>query len=87
MAASLADQLYMTLDVFLNKASYETNEVIKVLTLLTAVTTPTLLIGTWYGMNFEMPEYKTPHAYLIAVIVDIVGTLCIVIWLKRKRWL
>ena len=43
----------MTLDVFLNKASYETNEIIKVLTLMTAITTPTLLIGTWYGMNFQ----------------------------------
>ena len=31
-ATSLGDQLYMTLDVFLNKASYETNEIIKVLT-------------------------------------------------------
>jgi magnesium transporter len=86
-AASLADQLYMSLDVFLNKASYETNEVIKVLTLFTAITTPTLLIGTWYGMNFEMPEYKTPHAYLIAVVVDIISTTGIIIWLKRKNWL
>jgi magnesium transporter len=51
-AATLSDQLYLTLDVFLNKASYETNEVIKVLTLLTAITTPTVIIGTWYGMNF-----------------------------------
>ena len=86
-AATLHDQLYMTLDVFLNKASYETNEVVKVLTLFTAITTPTLLISTWYGMNFEMPEYKMPHAYLVAVIVDIIATSGIVIWLRSKRWL
>lgn len=86
-AATLSDQLYLTLDVFLNKASYETNEVIKVLTLLTAVTTPSLLIGTWYGMNFAMPEYKIPHAYLIAVVVDIIGTIGLVVWLRRKHWL
>ena len=42
-ATQLSEQLYMTLDVFLNKASYETNEIIKVLTLMTAITTPTLL--------------------------------------------
>ena len=86
-AATLHDQLYMTLDVFLNKASYETNEVVKFLTLVTTVTTPTLLISTWYGMNFEMPEYKLPHAYLVAIIVDVVTTTAIVIWLRRKRWL
>ena len=71
-ASTLSDQLYMTLDVFLNKASYETNEIIKVLTLMTAITTPTLLIGTWYGMNFkDMPELDSPHAYLIAAIVTV----------------
>jgi magnesium transporter len=86
-ASTLADQLYMTLDVFLNKASYETNEIIKVLTLLTALTTPTLLLGTWYGMNLKMPEYQWDHAYPVAIGVDIVSTVSIVAWLRFKRWL
>jgi len=86
-AATLHDQLYMTLDVFLNKASYETNEVVKVLTILTAVTTPSLLIGTWYGMNLKMPEYQMEYAYPIAIVVDIVSTAGLIIWLRLKRWL
>jgi magnesium transporter len=86
-AASLHDQLYMTLDVFLNKASYETNEVVKVLTLLTAVTTPTLLIGTWYGMNLKMPEYQWDHAYTVAIGVVVVSTIGLLVWLRCKRWL
>jgi magnesium transporter len=86
-ASSLSDQLFMTLDVYLNKASYETNEIIKVLTLLTAITTPTLLLGTWYGMNFKMPEYDQPHAYDVAIGVNIVATALIVLYLRWKRWL
>ena len=86
-AATLSDQLYLTLDVFLNKASYETNEVIKILTLLTALTTPTLLIGTWYGMNFKMPEYNWVNSYPVAVTVDLVATFFLLIWLRRKHWL
>jgi magnesium transporter len=87
-ATSLSDQLYMTLDVFLNKASYETNEIIKVLTLLTAITTPTVLIGTWYGMNFhDMPELDMPHAYPIAGAVTVLSTIALIIWLRRKHWL
>ena len=78
----------MTLDVFLNKASYETNEIIKVLTLMTAITTPTLLVGTWYGMNFkDMPELDWPHAYPIAAIITVASTILLCIWLRRKRWL
>jgi magnesium transporter len=86
-ASSLGDQLYMTLDVYLNKASYETNEIIKLLTLLTAITTPSLLMGTWYGMNFKMPEYEQPHAYAVAIGVNVLATGCIIIWLRWKRWL
>jgi len=86
-ASSLGDQLYMTLDVYLNKASYETNEIIKLLTLLTAITTPSLLMGTWYGMNFKMPEYEQPHAYAVAIGVNVLATGCIILWLRWKRWL
>jgi magnesium transporter len=85
-AATLSDQLYLTLDVFLNKASYETNEIIKILTLLTVLTTPTVLIGTWYGMNLKMPEYAMPDAYPIAIAVDLVCTIGLLVWLQRKRW-
>jgi magnesium transporter len=87
-AATLSDQLYLALDVFLNKASYETNEVIKVLTLMTAITTPSVIIGTWYGMNFkDMPEYDLPYAYWVALAVNVALTVGLVVWLKRKRWL
>jgi magnesium transporter len=86
-AATLSDQLYLTLDVFLNKASYETNETIKVLTLLTAITTPTVIIGTWYGMNFKMPEYEQAYAYPVAAGANIALTIGLVIWLRMKHWL
>jgi magnesium transporter len=86
-AATLNDQLYLTLDVYLNKASYDTNEVIKVLTLLTAITTPTVIIGTWYGMNFHMPEYEQPHAYAFAGTANILLTVGLVVWLRFRHWL
>lgn len=87
-AATLSDQLYLTLDVFLNKASYETNEIIKILTLMTALTTPTVIIGTWYGQNFkDMPEYDLPYAYWVALGVNVLMTAGLVIWLRRKHWL
>jgi magnesium transporter len=87
-AASLSDQLYLTLDVFLNKASYETTEIIKVLTILTAVTTPTVLIGTWYGMNFhDMPELALPYAYPVAALVTVLSTVLLVLWLRKRHWL
>jgi magnesium transporter len=87
-AHTLNDQLYLTLDVYLNKASYETNEIIKVLTLLTAVTLPAILVSTWYGMNFkDMPEYDFPHAYPVVAGIVIAFTTGMVLWLRKKKWL
>lgn len=85
---ALSEQLYLALDVLLNKATYETNEIIKVLTLMTAVTTPTVIIGTWYGQNFkDMPEYDLPYAYWVALGVNVALTVGLVVWLRRKHWL
>jgi magnesium transporter len=87
-AAHFSDQLYLSLDVYLNKASNEMNQIIKVLTLLTALTTPTVLIGTWYGMNFKgMPELEHEHGYLISAALNLVSTVGLLVWLRFKKWL
>ncbi|MEI9864149.1 MAG: CorA family divalent cation transporter [Limisphaerales bacterium] len=45
-------------------SSNQTGEVVKLLTLITVITTPLMMIGTWYGMNFhDMPELDHAHAY------------------------
>jgi magnesium transporter len=86
-AASYNERLLMAFDIYLNKAAFEVNEGIKFLTALTAVTLPAVLVGGWYGMNFEhMPELKSPHGYLYACLLTLVSTIAMVVYLKRKKW-
>jgi magnesium transporter len=86
-AAGYHERLLMAFDIYLNKAAFEANEGIKFLTALTAVTLPAVLVGGWYGMNFEhMPELKSPHGYLYACALTLVSTVVMVIYLKKKRW-
>ena len=81
------DRLLLAFDIFLNKAQFEANEGIKFLTALTAVTLPAVMVGGWYGMNFEpMPELKSPHGYLYACVLTVVLTLVMVFYLKKKKW-
>jgi magnesium transporter len=88
MAHGFNEQLYLAMDVFLNKSQMQTNEIIKVLTILTAVTTPLMVIGTWYGMNFEnIPELHGPHAYHIAAGVMIACTGGMIIYMRCKKWI
>jgi magnesium transporter len=84
-AASYHERLLMAFDIYLNKAAFEANEGIKFLTAITAVTIPVMVIGTWYGMNFEnMHELK--HGYPWALGATLVTTVLMVLYLKKKRW-
>jgi magnesium transporter len=86
-AASYHERLLMAFDIYLNKAAFEANEGIKFLTALTAVTIPAMLIGTWYGMNFEhMPELSSPHGYVYAMALTFLTTFLMVLYLKKKKW-
>lgn len=86
-AATYHERLLMAFDIYLNKAAFEANEGIKFLTALTAVTIPAMLIGTWYGMNFEhMRELRSPHGYIYAFALTAVTTLLMVHYLKKKKW-
>lgn len=86
-ASSYHERLLMAFDIYLNKASFEASEGIKFLTAVTAVTLPALLVGGWYGMNFDhMPELHSPHGYLWATGLMLVFTLLMVLYLKKKRW-
>src|SRR4051812_46622641 len=86
-AVGYHERLLMAFDIYLNKAAFEANEGIKFLTALTAVTLPAVLVGGWYGMNFDhMPELHSPHGYFWACGLTLVSTLAMVVYLKKKRW-
>jgi magnesium transporter len=87
-AVNYHDRLMLAFDIFLNKAAFETNEGIKILTALTALTVPALLVGTWYGMNFHhMPELGSLIAYPLAWTITLVSTAFMWWLLKRKKLL
>jgi magnesium transporter len=86
-AINFNERLMMAFDIYLNKAAFEANEGIKFLTALTAVTLPAVMVGGWYGMNFDhMPELRSPHGYLWAACLTVVSTALMVIYLKKKKW-
>ena len=87
-AASYADQLLISFDLYLSKSDFQANEGIKALTALTALTLPATIIGTWYGMNFEhMPELKSPYGYPTALVVTVALTYVMWRWAKRRKWI
>jgi magnesium transporter len=76
------------LDVYLSSVANRTNEVMKVLTVVTSIFIPLTFIVGIYGMNFKaMPELSSPYGYpaIWAVMLAVAATLLVFFW--RKGWL
>jgi len=87
LAHGYADSLTGILQVYLNMSSNQTGEVVKLLTLITVITTPLMMIGTWYGMNFkDMPELDHKHGYPIAGACMVISTVATYWYFKKKKW-
>ena len=87
LAQGYTDSLTGILQVYLNMSSNQTGEVVKLLTLITVVTTPLMIVGTWYGMNFhDMPELQMKHGYWYALALMAVSTVATYWYFKKRKW-
>jgi len=75
------------MDVNLSIVSYQTNKVMKVLTVISTIFIPLTFIAGVYGMNFEfMPELKYELGYPIVLIgMGLVASVMLII-LKIHHW-
>lgn len=82
------DLLSGMVDLYHSTISTRTNDVMKVLTIISTIFIPLTFIAGVYGMNFEvMPELSWKYGYLSVWIV-MLGVAGFLIWVfKRKSWL
>jgi len=76
------------IDSYISIASHHLNQIMKVLTIITAIFVPLGFLAGIYGMNFEnMPELHSPSGYfiLLGVMLGIATTLLLVF--RKKHWL
>ena len=74
-------------DSYLSLNSYQANNVMKVLTIITSIFAPLTFIAGIYGMNFEnMPELTWKFGYFLALgLMGIMG-VSMLIWFMRRGW-
>lgn len=74
-------------DNYLSLNSYQTNNVVKILTIITSIFAPLTLIAGIYGMNFEnMPELTWKYGYfLILTFMGLIG-ISMQLWFWKKGW-
>lgn len=85
---SYEDEVINMIDMENVAANYRGNEIIKTLTVLTALFTPLMAFGALWGMNFvNMPELQWQWGYGASLLLIAVSTLGLYLFLKRKGWM
>jgi Mg2+ and Co2+ transporter CorA len=66
---------------------HRTNDIMRTLTVLTAIFLPLNLVTGVFGMNFEvMPELRLRHGYFIALALMALVAGLQTFWLWRRGW-
>ncbi|MBU7595310.1 magnesium/cobalt transporter CorA [Metabacillus halosaccharovorans] len=74
-------------DSYLSLNSHQTNNVMKVLTIITSIFAPLTFIAGIYGMNFEnMPELTWKYGYFLSLGLMVVIGILMFLWFKSKGW-
>ncbi|UVI31139.1 magnesium transporter CorA family protein [Paenibacillus spongiae] len=68
-------------------STFRGNDIMKTLTIFTALFTPATVVGALWGMNFtRLPWTMEPWGFVAMCLVVIVATLIIYWWLWNKGW-
>ncbi len=72
---------------FFSFQTHKMNEIMKTLTIVSAIFIPLTFIVGVYGMNFEyMPELKYPNGYYTIVGIMIFIGIAMLFYFKKRRW-
>jgi magnesium/cobalt transport protein CorA len=68
--------------------AHRTNEIMRMLTVISAIFLPLTLVAGIFGMNFEyMPELKLHYAYFIALGAMIGLAVVLLVLFRKRRWI
>jgi magnesium transporter len=88
LAESYRDLISGSLEAYLSVISNRMNEIMKVLTIFSAIMLPLTFIAGVYGMNFDnMPELHSRYGYFATIAVMIVVAVGMLFFFWRRGWL
>lgn len=65
----------------------KTNEIVKILTLISSIILPLTFITSLYGMNVMLPLAENTTAFWLLLIGMVSISVLMVVYFKRKRWM
>ncbi len=84
---TLRDLISGTLDTYLSVTANRTNDIMKVLTIFTALFMPLTFFTGFFGMNFETLPFGSAAFFVVAIAMMIAMPLVLWRWFKQQGWI
>jgi magnesium transporter len=85
---SYRDVLSGLTEIHISSIGLRTNEIMRVLTVISAIFIPLTFMAGVYGMNFtHMPELATRYGYFVCLAGMVIIAVGQLIYFKKRRWL
>jgi magnesium transporter len=65
----------------------KTNEIMRVLTIISTIVLPLTFISGLYGMNMYLPIASREHAFWIIILICILIIVVLLLFFRKKRWM
>jgi magnesium transporter len=88
---SIRDLVSGALDTYLSVINNRMNEIMKTLTIFTAMFMPLSFIGGFFGMNFFAPvaplvKWTGIPAFVFTLVITILTPVAMYLWIRRRGW-
>jgi magnesium transporter len=88
LAENYRDLISGSLEAYLSVVSNRLNEIMKVLTIFSAIMLPLTFIAGVYGMNFEhMPELHSKYGYFAVLALMVLIAIGMLFFFRRRGWI
>jgi len=88
LAENYRDLISGALEAYLSVVSNRMNEIMKVLTIFSAIMLPLTFIAGLYGMNFDnLPELHWAYSYFVVLALMLIVALGMLYMFWRKGWI
>jgi magnesium transporter len=87
LAESYRDMMMNLQDLYLSNVNLKTNEVMKVMAIVTCILAPATVIGGIFGMNFDkLPYIHNEYGFFIAMGLMLIVPIWMVFVFRKRGW-
>lgn len=88
MTETFRERLQSLQDLLLSELSFQSNNTIQFLTIVSSIFIPLSFLAGLYGMNFvNIPELQQKNGYFVLLGIMFMIVITLLIYFRRKKWL